>query len=641
MDAWTGAAALLAALVLLVVPGLALLSLLRPDAGWVRNAALAPAVSLGTVWTVATALTVLHVPVVPLAVGALLLVVPVGTLLVLRRGRLHDVASRGLRVDRWDVSTLAIAVVVIVGQWWWATRAFSAVPPRDDGTHHGLYTARILITHSVDPAQVLVGDVVTGAPLWSYYPLALHTLAAVIASLGVPVAVAVNAVWVTTTALALPLGMYVLARRTFPSARRAALGAALLVGLIPAVPTGQLAWGGLALAAGLALAPAVADAAIGLLDPERTDRRATVAAGVALGLAVVGMFFTHSTELATVAIVVLCLLLGDRALRPLLRGWRSAWVPVLAAVAVLVLVALPWLSAIRGGASERYLVAASHDMAPDVVLAKLLGYAFGPAPQAWLVAALAVVGVIAAWRRGAAGWLWLAGVVVVLSTAIGMSWPGAALIGTPWYSNLNRSALMLSYSTAALAGYGTWFVARALRDTLRSRAGVRAATAAGGAIVAGVVLALLSVTVPDASTSFSEKDAYGQGHSLATADARASWDWLAAHVQPGERVLNEFSDGSGWMYSVAGVAPVLPQKLEPVQLVGDSARLLMGAAQFTTDPKVRAAARALDVRYAYLGPGRFPGIGTPWLTEEALVAGGWTVVQRTPTTVVLQVPSQD
>jgi len=100
-----------------------------------------------------------------------------------------------------------------------------------------------------------------------------------------------------------------------------------IVVLVPAMPTGQLDWGGLALVAGLSLAPAVADEVIGLLDADHPTRGAETAAGVALGLAVTGMFFTHSSELVTVAVVVLCLVLGDRALRPLLRHWRKTVEP--------------------------------------------------------------------------------------------------------------------------------------------------------------------------------------------------------------------------------------------------------------------------------------------------------------------------
>ena len=69
VDAWTGAAALLAPLVLLLLPGFALLAVLRPAAGTMRNLALAPAVSIGAAWLVATTLSVLHLAVTPVALG--------------------------------------------------------------------------------------------------------------------------------------------------------------------------------------------------------------------------------------------------------------------------------------------------------------------------------------------------------------------------------------------------------------------------------------------------------------------------------------------------------------------------------------------------------------------------------------------
>lgn len=636
MDAWAGAAAVLAAVVLLVVPGFALLTALRPAADPLRNVALAPAVSIGVVWLTATALSVLHLAVTPLVLIVAVLAVPLGVVVVVRRGRFPEVRD-SLGSDRWDVVALGLVVLLVLVQWWLATRGLSAVPPRDDGANHGLYVARILATQSVDPAQVLVGDVVTGEQQWAYYPLALHTVAAMVAGLGIPVGTALNAVWITIVAVAMPLGMHVLARRTF-SARRAALGAALVVVLVPAMPTGQLAWGGIAVVAGLALAPSVADEVLGLLDVEHPTRTAELGAGLALGLAAVGMFATHSSELVTVAVIVLSLLLGDKALRPMLARWRVALLPGVIAFVVLVGVTLPWLGDLRAGAGERYLVAASHDMTLGAVADKLPGYAFGPVPVSWRLAALAVLGAVAALRRGAAGWLWLALVVVLLSTAVGMSWPGADLVGSPWYSNLNRTALMLAYPTAALAGYGTWWLARSTRDAL-ARVGPRAlATAAGLAVVALLAGVLARTTYADARTSFAEDDGDGTGRSLATADARDSWGWLAAHVGPTDRVLNEWSDGSGWMYADNGLAPLVPQKLEPDQLDDDRGHLLTHADRITTDERAREIAARLGVRYAYIGPRRFPSAPDPWFTERSLVAGGWTVVHRNGTTVVLERP---
>ena len=640
MDTWTGAAALLAALVILLVPGFALLAVLRPAAGTMRNLALAPAVSIGAVWLTATALTVVHLAVTALALLVAVLGVPLLLAVVVRRRRLLEHVDDGLRIDRWDVAALAVVVGIVLLQWWLATRGLSAVPPRDDGANHGLYVARILATGSVDPAQVLVGDVVTGAQQWAYYPLALHTVAAMVAGLGIPVGTALNAVWISIVAAALPLGTYLLARRTF-AAHRAALGSALVVVLVPLVPTGQLYWGGIALVAGLALAPAVADEVLGLLDVEHPTYAAEAGAGLALGLAVVGMFFTHSSELVTAAVIVLCLLLGDRLLRPLVRRWTVALLPGLVAAAVLVAVTLPWLRAIRTGAGERYLVAASKDMPLGTVADKLLSYAFGPAPVLWILGPLTVAGAALAWRRGAAGWLWLMGVVALLSTAIGMSWPGAELVGTPWYSNLNRSALMLAYPTAALAGYATWWLARSLRDTVARNGSRRLATAAGLMVVALVGGVLARTTYADSRTSFAELDDDGTGRSLATADARDSWGWLAAHVGPFDRVLNAWSDGSGWMYADDGVAPLVPQKLEPEQLDDDRGYLLTHASAITTDARAEAIASRLGVRYAYVGPRRFPSSPGPWFTEQSLLAGGWSVAYRNATTVVLERPGTD
>ena len=110
---------------------------------------------------------------------------------------------------------------------------------------------------------------------------------------------------------------------------------------------------------------------------------------------------------------------------------------------------------------------------------------------------------------------------------------------------------------------------------------------------------------------------------------------------PFDRVLNAWSDGSGWMYADDGVAPLVPQKLEPEQMDDDRGYLLTHASAITTDARAEAIASRLGLRYAYVGPRRFPSSPDPWFTEQSLLAGGWTVVHRNATTVVLERPGTD
>ena len=112
-------------------------------------------------------------------------------------------------------------------------------------------------------------------------------------------------------------------------------------------------------------------------------------------------------------------------------------------------------------------------------------------------------------------------------------------------------------------------------------------------------------------------------------------------IDPGKYKVNAFADGSGWMYADNGLAPLVPQKLDPDQLRDDRGYLLEHASDIARDERAARIATSLGVRYAYLGPRRFPSSGRPWFTEQSLTQGGWTVVHRNGTTVVLERPASD
>ena len=132
-------------------------------------------------------------------------------------------------------------------------RLSSDVPPNDDGTHHGLFVARILATHGIDVSRVVVTDVLTGTPTSVFYPLAMHVTASTIAVPGPAIGVALNATWLAIATVSLPFGMYLLARRTFPTARRAAVAVAMVSVLTPQLLVTPTFWGGIALIAGMSI----------------------------------------------------------------------------------------------------------------------------------------------------------------------------------------------------------------------------------------------------------------------------------------------------------------------------------------------------------------------------------------------------
>ena len=167
------------------------------------------------------------------------------------------------------------------------------------------------MTGSVDPSQVMVGDVGGAVHATTFYPWALHVLASVLPS--VPVGTALDVATAAVTSVALPLGMFVLARRTFPTARRAPLAVAVVAVTASSYPTGPTFWGGFPLIAAMALVPALVDAVAGLLQGSGTDLPVPWWRGAVLGVvAAAGLFFTQSSTVVTATMLVVCVVLGAR-----------------------------------------------------------------------------------------------------------------------------------------------------------------------------------------------------------------------------------------------------------------------------------------------------------------------------------------
>jgi hypothetical protein len=646
--------ALAAALLLALVPGLLALMALRPGAGWVRNAAVAPVISLGLLWIAATVLGLVRLPVaagtvLPLAVG-----VPLVAALVRRRRGLGAVVPTGLRVDRWDVAGIATGLLLAALLWVSTTQWLRLGVPNDDGSHHGFYTTRILVTSSLDPAQVLVGDIITGTPTYDFYPLAIHLMAAMIASTGIPIAVALNASWMTLASLGLGLGMYALARRTFPDARRAAIAVAVLAPIMPQLPVGQMYWGGAPLIVGMALMPGVAEAAVGSVRDAVTGRQ-RLAVGAAVGLAATGLFFAHTTEIITAALLTVCLAFGSRLERPgwlsTLRRPRELLALVGAAVVVFGLALAPYAARLVGGVGERTGFEPSPQRGVGSAIATMSAYLVGPAGVLIALGALVLVGLVVGVRqRLLGGWLWFSVAIMAIGLPVAFLWPGSIALTTPWYREFDRVVYNLVYPGVIMAGFGAWWLGRALRNRLGpvpgmpDRAG-QAVTTGVALLVVGVVpvYVVLTASTEQATGVFSGFDDGRPGGSLAGRDARAAFAWLAATADPRDRVLNEFADGSAWMYAEERVLPLFGAKVAafPGQW-DDREYLLAHAADYRTDPRVRELMEKWDVRYAYLGGQIFPGhepSSDPALTVESLVAGGWTIVFEQGDATVLAPPA--
>ena len=151
-----------------------------------------------------------------------------------------------------------------------------------------------------------------------------------------------------------------------------------------------------------------------------------------------------------------------------------------------------------------------------------------------------------------------------------------------------------------------------------------------GAVTAAVAVPAIITCNQVVATSYSIT-------ASAQADSEAAFEWLAAHQQLGERVLNEPSDGSSWMWAMQSVAPLFATAPHQINGWGDRLYLRDHAAEVARDTKVRAIADQWAVRYAYVGPAVFARHREPTMTANDYTRlGGWRVVFTSGNASVLE-----
>lgn len=576
-----------------VVPGLLIVTWLVPGRSRLERLAVAPLVSIALGFAPAAWLSALGVPqawhaawVVPLVVSVVLLVV------LGRRGALRALVA-GSRDARAVCVGVALTVVVWVVGIATSAPGWSAVVPNSDGNSHGVFVARILASGSVAPDHVAVFDLADPARSSVFYPLGLHALAAPVASL-TSVASALLVALTVLASASFVVGCAALARRVGGAAVVAP--ASVAAALMPWYPVELVGWGPVPLVLGVALVPA---AILVLLDAR--DRRSTAAAV----FAVAGLLALHVTEVLVAAGVALLALLLDRRA----AGRAAAAGSVVVAGAAAAVVVGPIALGLVAGGGARVQEPTTAAGAGDALVWALLrpGSALdaldSPSVLVIVVAGLvalalvglAVAGGVSAWRSapGRAITLAVAGFLLlgVLAQA-GLPTP----FSYPWYSDPDRLMAQAAGLLPVLVGAG-WAVLRALP----ARRPGRRIVAVLGVLAAAVLAAQAVAAASDGLTRY----------SVVTPDDRAAYAWLAAHVRPGDRVLNDHRDGSVWAYDATrgAVAPVFGAKpsggFETDPWFAPAMRLQAGIGRLAADPSLRDDARALDVRYVVVGSRTF------------------------------------
>jgi hypothetical protein len=594
-------------LVVAFVPGSLVVAVVDPWRPGLDRLAIAPLVSFGigfpfSAWAGAIGVTgsVWWAP-AALAVAS----IASGAVLLLRRRR-RGAAGRADPETRTTLVATSGAVLAALVVWVVAisrsTPGWGAVVPNIDGGTHGIVVADLIRTGSMFSPSVgrydlLAGsvDVQTGPfGLGSLpYPYAVHLLAAPIAAMtSVP-----SALLVPLTVLAsvwLVLGTVVLTRR-FTGRTEALVAGYAAALLVPSFPYWHVFWGPVPMMAALALVPALT---IALLDT--TPRRGLVVPVLALA----GMIAIHVTEaLVATAIVVLALVPARTGADTVRKVLRLAGCTLLA----LVVVGPLTLGMLLGGASrpasapdtigilESVIVAVLRPFAAEGSLDGLAG--LGLLLCAVGMVAVTVVGAVGIWRDplGRAVAL-VVGVATVLVAATYVHPLGVVM--APWYGTATRLGAQVAALLPLLLGPGIVLAARRTRERPRGTVVVVAALAA---VIGSIVVVESTATATSALNSY----------SVVTPADRAAFGWLADHVGPDERVLNDDQDGSLWSYDasrgavmpVFGVRPAGGFVTHPEW---DARLHLRETVQdIAVDAKTRQEARDWSVRYVLLGERRF------------------------------------
>jgi uncharacterized protein DUF6541 len=620
------AVAVLLWVVVLVVAGMSMLRLLRTPGPAGELLLLAAPVGFGVSFVAASLAARAGLPVLPVAAVALAalgvawLTVEVVGLRSGRRGASRSEVDAARRTG--SAATLCSRVLLLVavaaGVVLWAmSHARLTYPAGADSMHHAFFIWRIVHFDTLDSTVVLSSDPIAHDSQIGFYPLSADLVAALLkVGTGIHVSTLIFASTVAAGAVVLPAGVYALCFRLAPTQPMVA-GFAAVASVLPARMYTIESTGRITAVIGLALIPGAVAA---ILDPRerRGWRTAVITAVVIFATATV-----HTSETAIVAGVVVVALVAD-ALRS--AGWmrvaiRFGWVLLGVAAGVVSLVALvPGISQASTQRADWFVGSTGGGQTLPIAIGDLVKLPVGPVRvlstplHVWSIAALVgcVIAMLPRWRRfapvgisylgfGSFYVLWLAGNLGPFVS-----------LANPWY----RNAVRIEWDLYALGAIPVGVAMHAIFIGLRRVAAWRPTqpatptrhwTATVVAAVAVLLAGFLAMRPPVLAASEFQK----RLSSPAGPDSRAAWHYLAAHVRPGQRVLDDLeAHGDLWVYADFGV-PTLFGNPPLIGAASDSWKerlYLRGELRhIRTDPCVSDLINMFDVGYVFYSVNRIHG----------------------------------
>ena len=471
-----------------------------------------------------------------------------------RGGRAHE-RRPDLAVAHW---LLALGIGLGVVAWIQGLSGAVQVPNSGDAGRHAFMATRILHAGTVQVARVVTVDAQGLHPVANFYPLAAHASLAIASRIdGNHMAACLLAFEIVYLAVVLPLGMFVLARYLFPDEPLVAGFTALVV---PALIFLYLFSNDLPRDVGMAFVPISVVLLMGeLVDrPPKPTVSRRVASFVPAALAIVAALTVHESQIPAIGFFVAVLAIGHVWRERSFEVVRSVLVRGALVGAAALVLALPTVVELRGGALERTNVGAG-TIGPAFrtdALWRMLNLRYFTVDAQTALAAVALAGLIVLIVRRR--FAWIVAYVGVLSLALaGTTERGFVRTLTfPWYHNPIRIYLYVAYFVPLFAGVA---LASLLRFVWSRPAGRRWRVAAAAVLVAGygglVGVPAFASTTDRVHAAFIPK---GTSLQAISPSSEKAFQWLHQHVQAGETVVNDRSfDGALWMYTEYGLSPLI------------------------------------------------------------------------------------
>ena len=597
----------LIALLLLVIPGAIVARVSRLT--WPTAVAVGPALTYGVVALAIVPFGALGVPWNAwTALFALAIVTGVAWCLRIALARLRDVGAEARAPTRGPA--LVVAAGVLLGAFLIGLAAlrgmpnWQSIPSNWDAVWHANTIRFMLDTGQASPTHMgELRNVETHEAL--YYPSTFHALAAVFSQLtdaAPTTAYTLNslaaAIWLFPVSAATLTWRLLRTRTDEWRTAGAAATAAALSGSFTALPYVEFDTASMPNLAAYGVAVPTMVLVVSAL---RHRDRIPLAV-----LALLGVFSVHITGGVVVVLFVVGWWLFDALWHPV-RGRLADFVNLLLIAIPTVALLLPqFLGVLQQAEIIVGHAFVTHEGKKRGLIDAVVQHTrhLNDFPIQWVLIILAAIGAIVLLVRRV-WWplaVWLLLVVSIVHSSAPFGGPIGALTGKfsdLFYSDPRRLSAVITMLLTAAVGIGVFTLASAVVAGARRLVGKgspRAWYAATAAILVAVSVGIGLAYLPRAQFLFGEK------YDRVMVDSKDLQAWAYLATLPGARdtlIGNANTDGTAWMYAVAGLHPLWTHYDYPVQQGPGYHRFIFWAYadDADTDPRVAEAVKALNIRY--------------------------------------------